>query len=271
MAHQSHNISYGKHRNRFNFLLNERITGGNRNQYNNLKEDIFLANEFADNLIDFSISIKRGIEKAQPYEEKYYNKKMKEEIDKIKQQFPTFITLPYKDLRDLITHNELESRLMISIVIGDIELLKTFLLYLKSLNYPLSNFSNCYGGLQQIIPSFLKAYLIINTLLSYGNPLRETLIMFGPIINNSTFRKAFKDSSYEYNEWIIHHFITNDIVEGLKDITIDNLKFLLKEMFRLMYFSIALLDDYEKEDLIRDIFITYFEKGLPEDIHEYIR
>ena len=280
MAHQSHNLSYSKYIKLFDKLIQENINGSNNKI---LISDIdVLSNEFIENIKKFANTIKTQIINSKPYTEKEYNKFMKNNNF----QYDINTEFYFWHLCEAIS-------------IGDIKLFSTILQYMKKLNQKINVYNFYYpgygqvylGGLCQVFVSFLKAYLLINTLLDSGYYFHEfwkyfkntkhvnllflcfsNAFRFGCNTISDNFQEKYQiliekipDKYMYYNDetslnYCKHEKKNPDIPNN---ISLEELKEMSKEMFRLMYTTYAILtinegNEKEVNKIIKQVYYELF-------------
>jgi hypothetical protein len=290
MAHQSHNISYSRYRKLMEYRYIETKNGSNHKNFPNFEKELeFLKNEFIEIIVEFGTSLKQKIKESDIYLDEEYENIMKEYIAHIeKEKFETsngtIIFVPLEEIDYYTTADNLENQLFITLLNGDIKLIKTFIVALttKTKIFKPSSFAEnrtygqfWIGGLTESFHSFIFSYLLLNTYLSYEDKLKNTIIKFKNIRKYCTFGGAFEYSCNLLNKYIQKSFwkyaktldydINNEIyaverddwnIRGKKYVAIfcntntEHLQKLLKEMFRLMYYSFAMII-YDSDD-IRD-------------------
>lgn len=295
MAHQAHNISYSRYQKLMEYRYMEIKNGSNHKNNPDLEKEMkFLKNEFVENIIEFATSLKEKIKKSDTYTNSEYEKIMLEYIAILKQKeigkywnYLFFVPLEQINTQQEYPQN-LEDQLFITILNGDIKLIKTFVIALttKTKYYGPSSFSEnssygqfWIGGLAESFHSFIFSYLLLNTYLSYGDTLRNTIIKFKNIKIYGNYGGAFDYSCNLLNDYILklfskytknlnydknnedYEFDTN--IFGYLDsrkyyipifctMDPDFLRGLLKEMFRIMYYSFAMMI-YDSDDIIGKI------------------
>jgi hypothetical protein len=291
MAHQAHNISYSRYQKIMDYRYTEIMNGSNHKHMPNFEKDKeFLKNEFVENIIEFATSLKQKIKESDIYLDNEYEKIMLEYISVLEKKdiyiyHLTFV--PLEQINEKKYENNLEDQLFITILNGDIKLIKTFIVALttKTKSYKPSSFSENHsygqfwvGGLAESFHSFIFSYLLLNTYLSYENNLKNTIIKFKNVVNYSSGGGAFEYSCNLLNDYILKLFrqhaqklIYN---KDDKDYAIDKDEFygnskkyyiailctmdpefireLLKEMFRIMYYSFAMMT-YDSDDITKPI------------------
>ena len=292
MAHQAHNISYSKYQKLMQYRLDEIQNGSNHNLNPTLTKDIdFLKNEFIANMIEFAISLKQKIKISDSYTPDEYEKIMIEYIMQLNQlnnnklnhiNFMSFDEMERVSKLCLDIHEkQIEEQLFVTILNGDIKLIKTFItaLYTKTKYYKPSSFIKSHrygqywvGGLAESLHSFINSYLLLNTYFSYEDKLKNTIIKFKNI-TNYTFYDAFSQGCNLLNEHVISlfrmhvekiNYYEDYIDKNSKDfwnkqkhnkyilifcnMDQSHIQDLLKEMFRIMYFSVAMMI-YDSDDV----------------------
>ena len=280
MAHQSHNISYSKYLNCLQTTVNEELNGTNHKH--DFKEVDILAYELVQVLREFSGTIKSKINNSIPYTEKEY-------IAKVGTN---------ENFKDICTTDCFFEHLCNAIYANDPRLFATILKYMKRNNDKISNYNFGHpgygqaflGGLCQIYVNFLKAYLMINTLINAGYKFNEFWFFFK---NTSKCNKLYNEFGWAF-EWSCnsisdnfqykhrniyskmpsvykHHVNESELnvyKDGLKNlylpenISFEELRVISKEMFEIMYKTYAILTiDEENEKEVIEI-ITQLIKEL---------
>lgn len=288
MAHQAHNISYSKYLALFDKSKKEALRGSNHKNIN-FEEAKVLSHEFIQVIKEFAETIVTKIKQSKPYTEKEYIVLMGSNTE----------------LHNIANTNFYFWHLCNAVTTGDPRLFATVLKYMRKSNQPVSTYNYYYpgagqsylGGLAQVFDSFLRAYILINTLVNAGYKCNEfwnyfektsksnkiytffiNAFEFGCNSISDEFQKKY-NSIYGKMPNIYHYYIHDEQLEeyriGIKtpnlpdNVSLDELREISKEMFRLMYTTYAILSidnkcekDEENEIKVMDTIKSIIENEI---------
>lgn len=291
MAHLEHKLSYSRHRLLLEAENLEKELGSNHKNILDEAECIFLGEEFAAAVLEFATTIRLKVLEADPYSLEEFDEVLTSFMEKTNEGISAedLIFLRYytpRSIKNVETLFHYQSLLFLSMIIGDYRMVKSLLHYC-----PQYSPSDCKrdhsqghaysGGFSQVFGSFFPFYLHINTCCSYDRTLSEIIFRFHDIVQPKlqfTSMEAFDSGCWEFNDWMGVKFRrmklaleipspkfpkTVDYVEmlGHERFTKAAIKEISKEMFRLMYWAVALcfLREETTESFLREArtFVLY--------------
>lgn len=291
MAHLEHKLSYSRYRLLLEAENLEKELGSNHKDIHDDAECIFLGEEFAAVVLEFATTIRSKVLEAEPYSLDEFDdvltsfmEKSNEGISAEDLKFLRFYTP--KSIKNVETVFHFQSLLFLSMIIGDYRMVKSLLRYCPQYSpmdckWDHSHGQAYSGGFAQVFGSFFSFYLLINTCCSYDRTLSEIISRFHEVVPaklQSASMEAFSYGCWEFNDWMGVKFrrmklaldipspkFSNkvDYVEmlGHERFTKAAIKEISKEMFRLMYWAVALcfLREETTESFLREAraFVLY--------------